>query len=57
MIRFPGFLAAKPDSTEPNQFGLNWNSVRFGLKFKKYKVLGSVVFYGWNRTEPNREHP
>ena len=46
MIRFPGFLAAKPDSTEPNQFGLNWNSVRFGLKFKKYEVLGSVGFYG-----------
>ena len=41
MIRFPGFLAAKPDSTEPN-----WNSVRFGLKFKKYEVLGSVGFYG-----------
>ena len=46
MIRFPGFLAAKPDSTEPNRFGLNRNPIRFGLKFKKYEVLGSVGFYG-----------
>jgi len=33
MIRFPGFLATKQDSTEPNRFGLNQNSVRFGLNF------------------------
>jgi len=50
MIRFSGFFAIKPNLTEPNRFGLNRNSVRFGLYFQKFKVLGSVGFYGSNRT-------
>ena len=29
-IRFPGFLSKKPDLTEPDQFGLNQFSIRFG---------------------------
>ena len=29
-IRFPGFLPKKPDVTEPDRFGLNRFSVRFG---------------------------
>jgi hypothetical protein len=55
MIRFSGFFAIKSNLTEPNRFGLNQNSVRFGLYFKKFKVLGSVGFCGSNRIEPNHE--
>jgi hypothetical protein len=60
VIRFPGFKAKKPNLTEPNRFGLNRNSVRFGLNFQKFESLGSVGFYGSNRTDPNHEqayHP
>ena len=45
-IQFPDFLAAKLDSTELNWFSLNWDPVQFDLKFKKYKILDSVGFYG-----------
>ena len=57
MIRFSGCFAIKPNLTEPNRLDLNRNSVRFGLNFQKFKLLGSVGFYGSNRTEPNREQP
>ena len=55
MIRFSSFFAIKHNLTEPNWLGLNRNSVRFGLNFQNFKLLGSVGFYGSNRTEPNRE--
>jgi hypothetical protein len=55
MIRFSGFFAIKPNLTEPNWFDLNWNLVRFGLNFQKFKLPGSVGFYGSNQTELNHE--
>jgi hypothetical protein len=56
-IGFLGFMAKKPNFTEPNRSGLNRFSVRFGLKFSKFKLLGSVGFCSLNRTEPDREQP
>jgi len=50
-------MAKKPNFTEPNRSGLNRFSVRFGLKFLKFKLLGSVGFCSLNRTEPDREQP
>jgi hypothetical protein len=47
----------KLNFTEPNRFGLNRFSVRFGLNFSKFKLLGLVGFYSLNRTKLNREQP